>query len=237
MMAPETRTQILTGESGCTVVRVRTEDGLQWIEKTGPAPELAKETAVLEWCAGLLPVPQVLRKDDGFLAMSVLPGVSLTEASAECAVTCIVDALRAVHAIPIDACPFAAGWAARVNEGAARVRAGLVDESDFDVENLGRSAADIVDELRSMAPLPGLVCFTHGDACLENFLTDNGRLSGVIDVGRAGVTHPAQDWALALRSVRGHFGTAGEQLLRTHLPECCADEELLRRFRLLDELF
>ncbi len=65
----------------------------------------------------------------------------------------------------------------------------------------------------------------------------SGRLSGIVDVGRAGIAHPAQDWALALRSMRGRFGSEGEQRFRQHIPSYCNDEELLRRFCLLDELF
>ena len=59
----------------------------------------------------------------------------------------------------------------------------------------------------------------------------------VADLARAGVTHPTQDWALALRSIRDNFGPDGERLLRKHLPDHSADEELLRRLLLLDELF
>jgi aminoglycoside phosphotransferase len=72
---------------------------------------------------------------------------------------------------------------------------------------------------------------------LPNFLSLNGELSGIVDLGRAGVTHPAQDWALALRSMRFNFGADGERLLRPRIPANCADEKLLRRFRLLDEFF
>ena len=94
-----------------------------------------------------------------------------------------------------------------------------------------------MEELRAMPELPDLRCFTHGDACLPNFLAVNGTLSGIVDWGRAGVTHPAQDWALALRSMKHNFGDEGERLLRINVPENCAEEGLLGRFRLLDELF
>jgi hypothetical protein len=50
------------------------------------------------------------------------------------------------------------------------------------------------------------------------------------------VAHPAQDWALALRSMRNNFGSEAEQSLRKHVPQHCEDEVLLRRFLLLDEL-
>jgi aminoglycoside phosphotransferase len=43
--------------------------------------------------------------------------------------------------------------------------------------------------------------------------------------------------ALALRSMHDNFGSEAEQLLRKHVPHDSLDEALLRRFRLLDELF
>ena len=229
----EVRTRILIGESGDIVVRVRDDDGSERIEKTGSPQEIAVETAVLEWCAGRLPVPKVLRKGPGFLAMSVLPGVDLSMASPECAAGIIAEALNLIHAIPFAGCPLPASWELRLAQAERRVRQGLVDESDFDTENLGRSAGDILAELRSLKALPPSdpVSFTHGDACLPNFLTQDGRLSGIVDLGRAGVTHPAQDWALALRSVRDRFGPEVELLLHERVPKHSRDGDLLQRFR------
>ena len=169
--------------------------------------------------------------------MSLLPGVNLTEVSMQCAVSVLIEALRLVHAVPVRDCPFEADWDTRLNQAEVRIRAGLADESDFDDANLGRTADDILAELRSQPPLPFRISFTHGDACLPNFLCDRGELSGVVDLGRAGITHPAQDWALALRSMRRNFGSDGERLLLEHLPDDSADERLLRRYRLHDELF
>jgi aminoglycoside 3'-phosphotransferase-2 len=149
----------------------------------------------------------------------------------------LAEALLRIHAVPSADCSFAAGWSVRLLEAEDRLHAGLIDESDFDEDNQGRSALDILKELQAFPPLPQRHCFTHGDATLENFLTQDGRLSGVVDLGRAGITHPAQDWALALRSMRGEFGMEGEQRFRQHIPLDCEDEALLRRFCLLDELF
>jgi aminoglycoside 3'-phosphotransferase-2 len=234
---PFTRSPILTGKSGATVFRITDEEGGQWIEKSGPASDISVEAAVMTWCARRLPVPEVLRVEAGVLSMSVLPGVTLCEADIDCAVALVAEALDLIHSLPTDGCPFRADWATRLDQGDVRVRCGLVDESDFDEVNLGRTAADVLAELRSLPPLPPLSRFTHGDACLPNFLTDDGLLTGIVDLGRAGVGHPAQDWALALRSMRDNFGPTAEQALRKYLPHDCEDEALLRRFRLLDELF
>jgi aminoglycoside 3'-phosphotransferase II len=216
---------------------VTREDGVQWIEKSGAPSDISVEAAIMTWCAGRLPVAEVRTVEAGILLMSVLPGVDLTEAAPDCAVAVTAEALRVIHSVPTTGCPFRADWATRLRQAEARVRRGLVDESDFDDVNVGRTAADILAELQSLPPLPPESCFTHGDACLPNFLAQGGRLTGVVDLGRAGVAHPAQDWALALRSMRDNFGVEAEQSLRTHVPKRCADEDLLRRFRLLDELF
>jgi aminoglycoside phosphotransferase len=168
---------------------------------------------------------------------SELPGVTLAEIPLEDAVNILVEALDLMHTLPIEDCPFSASWNVRLHEAEQRIEAGLVDDADFDDENLGRSAADILAELKSFPLLPDLACFTHGDACLENFLSLGGMISGIVDMGRAGITHPAQDWALALRSVGSTFGPNGEQMLRQRLPIDCANKDLLRRFLLLDECF
>ena len=228
---------ILTGKSRAKVIRVLRYDGLCWIEKHGAGEDLDTEAQILEWCAGRLPVPTVLEKGPCFLRMSELPGKDLAEVPMEQAVDAIACGIGLVHAVPLEDCPFVANWTRRLVEGEARARAGLIDESDFDEDNRGRSIDDILRELKSFPPLPDVACFTHGDACLQNFLAYDGRLSGIVDVGRAGIAHPAQDWALALRSVRDDFGQDAEELLWRHVPPDCADKELLRRFRLLDELF
>jgi aminoglycoside phosphotransferase len=232
-----TRSPIVIGKSGATVSRVTREDGVQWVEKSGPASDVLVEAAVLKWCAGRLPVPEVLAVADGVLSMSALPGVNLTEAAIDSAVAVAAEALRLIHSVPTEGCPFRAEWATRLHEAERRVRSGLVDERDFDEMNLGRTADDILAELESLPPLPLVVRFTHGDACLQNFLTQGDVLTGIVDLGRAGVAHPAQDWALALRSMHDNFGFDAEQALRKHAPEHCQDEALLSRFRLLDELF
>ncbi len=191
----------------------------------------------MHWCTASLPVAQILEEGVGFIRMTDLPGVSLNQAPVQLASSILAEALRRIHAIAFAGCPFAAGWNVRLMEAEERLKAGLIDESDFDEDNQGRSGLDILKELQAFPPLPKRHCFTHGDATLENFLTQDERLSGIVDVGRAGIAHPAQDWALALRSMRGAFGMEGDQQFRQHIPPDCTEEALLRRFCLLDELF
>ena len=232
-----TRTAFLLGESGSCVTRCARVDGASWIEKSGPPAEIAQEAAALRWCGNRLPVARVLGHRPGILKMSELPGRPASEVPAEIAAVVLADALHQIHSVPVAGCPAGAEWDFRIQKAVARLKGGLVDELDFDDENLGRSAESIVVELRSFPPLPDRLSFTHGDATLENFLVQDQKLSGIVDIGRSGLTHPAQDWALALRSMRHHFGPKGERQLRSHVPHDCADVSLLRRFLLLDEFF
>ncbi len=169
--------------------------------------------------------------------MSIIPGVGLSQVSMQCAATVLNQALTLLHSIPTFNCPFQADWAACLQQAEDRVQAGQVDTNDFDEANRGCSAFDVLAELKSQQPSNLLTCFTHGDACLPNFLAEDDQLTGIIDLGRAGIAHPARDWALALRSMRDQFGEEGERLLRGYLPANCADPHLLRNFCLLDELF
>jgi aminoglycoside 3'-phosphotransferase II len=193
------RTPVLIGKSGAEVFRVRREDGAEWIEKLGSSSDITLEVSVLNWCRTRLPVATVLNTRPGFVAMSVLPGVNLTEVSRDNAVAMVREALRVIHSVPIDDCVLQASWTARLIEAERRVEAGLVDETDFDDENRGRSAIDILSELISL-PVPPIdvLCFTHGDACLPNFLTDGKRLTGIVDLSRAGIAAPGAGLGVSL---------------------------------------
>ena len=236
-MSPITKTPILLGESGASVFRVTQENAASWIEKSGPPAEIALEAEVLRWCEARLPVARIFHEQPGVLCISDLPGRPLSDLPLQVACSVLADALSRIHAIPIANCPFGAEWNHRQQEAEMRIAAGVVDALDFDEEKQGRSPESILAELRSLPPLPEPRRFTHGDATLENFLAQDRKLSGIVDMARAGLTHPAQDWALALRSVKHQFGREGEQQLRRYLPRDCTDASLLRRFCLLDELF
>src|SRR5207245_1046302 len=161
-----------------------------WIEKSGDPAELRVEAAVMRWCAGRLPVASVYQEEDGRLAVSALAGVNLTQVPMRDAVAAAVEALHLIHSLPAQDCPFSAAWHERVRQARERVDAGQVDESEFDEDNLGRTSREILAELHAMPAPPSLVCFTHGDACLPNFLMHEGRLTGIVDLGRAGLAHP-----------------------------------------------
>ncbi|MFI6318185.1 phosphotransferase [Nonomuraea sp. NPDC050556] len=90
-----------------TVVhRARTVAGAVVYVKQGP--EVAAERDRLAWLATRVAVPQVLAWSDGYLITSELPGNDLTHrlACPETVVRLLAGALRGLHAVDAQDCPF-----------------------------------------------------------------------------------------------------------------------------------
>jgi aminoglycoside phosphotransferase len=213
---------------------------------------LAREKEVLEWLEGKLPVPKVLEFEerDGKHIM-LLSGIAGLPASDYIAAhrndRAVIDnlversahALRQIHDLSIENCPFAQDIDTKLATALQNIRVGYVDESDFDEENLGRTANEIYTELVEKKPLKEDLVFTHGDFCLPNYMILDGEVSGFIDFERGGVADRYQDIALFLRS----FAFNAEIPIDVNAVFCRAygidslDEEKMYYYRLLDELF
>lgn len=164
-------------------------------------------------------------------------------------VAALADGLRLLHGTPIADCPFRHGAAQRVEEARECVRAGLVDETDFDEERRGHTAQQLLAELEATLPdvedvlggAAGDLVFTHGDYSLPNIiLNDHGTrvaLSGFVDCARAGVGDRYQDLALAARSIASNLGPEWVSLLFERYGCSHIDERKLRFYTLLDEFF
>lgn len=213
------------------------------------AADLAAERDRLLWLAATaVPSPRVvdwLEHGPGgvpTLVTSTVPGVALSSVRDPFAVVdALVAALRALHSVPVADCPYDATLAVRLDQAAARVRLGEVEEDDFDDERSGWSAAAVLAEVRrTAAGLEGLehgdLAVCHGDLTPSNVLVDAGtlRLTGVVDVGRLGVADRHQDLALATRAMTADAAAA---VLAAHPWRDRVHAPRLRLYRLLDELF
>jgi aminoglycoside 3'-phosphotransferase II len=234
------------GESAASVLRLKTREGVLFLKTCAVADEggLKDEVDRLQWLEGKLPVPKVVSfANEGgrdFLLMTSVPGVNGVEAGridAERVVSGIAQALKMLHATPIDGCPFDQTVTAQIERARRRVAAGLVDETDFDEERTGRTARDVLAELEAWRPSSEALTLTHGDACLPNIMFDGGRFTGFVDCGRFGVADPYQDLALAARSIAYNLGDEHVAALFAQygLPE--PNPLQLAYYRLLDELF
>ncbi|MDF1502233.1 APH(3') family aminoglycoside O-phosphotransferase [Roseisolibacter sp. H3M3-2] len=210
------------------------------------ADEVAAESERLRWLAGRVAVPTVLRAvrdgDAAFLLPAALPGraardaIRADPASRDAVVPALAALVRARHALPADDCPFDAGHARRLADARRRIDAGLVDADDFDDERAGRSPAEVWDAMTALLPLPFGRVVTHGDCTLDNLLVADGRVTGCLDVGRAGMADPYQDLALLWNDL-GEFGDDAREALLAGYGETAPDRARLEFHRCLDEFF
>ncbi|MBB6732387.1 APH(3') family aminoglycoside O-phosphotransferase [Cohnella zeiphila] len=238
-----------TGMSGSAVYQVRSGDGETAYLKISSATRLGSlrsERDALIWLQGKFPVPDLLYYEEyrgmHYLLASALSGLDASRrevlARPEQLVRIYAEGLRELHRIPIDTCPLRQTLDVKLAEARIRVEENLVDETDFEPDSKFRTPADVYVHLLDTRPSGEDIVFTHGDYCMPNVIVDNGRLSGFIDLGRAGTADRYQDIALAVRSLRHNFGSDRykESFLEGYgLQE--ADESKIDYYTLLDELF
>jgi aminoglycoside 3'-phosphotransferase II len=235
------------GESRADVFRLRQDSGADLFLKAEPLiefGELADEIERLRWLRQVdLPAPIVLdtliENHRHWLLMTALPGQDLASVNALPAaqiIDILATALRTLHQIPLALCPFDHALEQRIAVAHEHVSAGLVDETDFDDERLGRSATDVFAELISTQPKTHDLVVAHGDACLPNFMAADGRFSGFIDCARLGISDRYQDLALAARSIERNLGPAWVKPF-FELYGIEPDEQRMKFYCLLDEFF
>lgn len=251
------RSDIATGESGSSVSRFDRPAGSSVYLKSrviGAPPSerpLFDEAERLGWMSAVgLPVPSVLQyhewKGREYLLLSAVPGANAASLRSSdqygAVVSALAAGLRTLHATNISACPFDHARHIRIAAAESRMRAGLVDEDDFDVARRGRSARDLHTELVATLPTSEDRVFTHGDYCPPNvILVDDGaggfRVSGFVDCGAAGIADRYQDLALSARSVASNFGAEWVPVLFARYGIDRPDETKTAWYQLLDEFF
>ena len=235
--------QVTVGESGAGVWR-STRFVLKVLARGGPETLFA-ERERLRWFAGRIPVPAVAGyatdRHHEFLVVARLPGIDLSHPDAVLHAArntrLMALALRELHALPLMECPFDMSLAARLRDARERVARGHVDETDFDDERLGQRATDVLTELVRTRPAREDLVVTHGDACCPNFIGQGEHLTGLIDLGRAGIADRHMDLALAHRSVARNYGPEHAEALLDHYGRALVDPQKLPYYRTLDELF
>ncbi|PJI93782.1 aminoglycoside 3'-phosphotransferase [Luteimicrobium subarcticum] len=200
-------------EAGGLTFRLGPESGastryVKWAPVGAADLDLAAEAVRLRWASPFTPVPPVLDAgedaDGSWLVTAAVPGASAVDPvwldRPRDAVRAIGEGLRALHdALPVDGCPF--GWG--VDERLAR---SVADGVHTDAE---RAAA-----LRARAPDVDRLVVCHGDACAPNtLLTDDGRWSAHVDLGRLGVADRWADLAVATWSTQWNYGPGWEDEL------------------------
>ena len=214
---------VTVGMSDASTVRVVRPDG-DWfvkVRRTDTAhPDLettlADEAERLRWLADHLSVPEVIDTgadaDHEWLVVAALPGSDATslehQFDPERLLQILGRALRRFHdTVPVDGCPFDSTTDTDLARAAARVDAGLVDESDFEALFAGMSASRLYELMVESRPGgDDALVVIHGDYCVPNVIVDAGSVSGYVDLGRSGVGDRHRDLGIAARSVAQNFG-------------------------------
>lgn len=240
------------GFSGSTVLTF--DDMVLKVENLTPAAVQMVE--VMRWLSGKLPAPQVLHHEvcegKSILLMSRVPGQMACarywmERSDEM-VTLLAEGLRMLWSVDISDCPRDRGLDNELADARRRVEAGLVTTEGAQPDTYGpggfASPEELLLWLENNRPDYDPV-LSHGDYCLPNVFLQEGRVSGMIDLGDAGIADRWRDIALCWRSLRRNFdGSYGGKVypdfdpdLLLHKLDIPIDREKLRYYILLDELF
>lgn len=196
-----TPSKVRSGESGAKVYRF-TRDGCGTLYfKYGLGSigrRIVEEVVRLHWLNEHLPPPRVRQfggegKSSRMLT-AALPGRPAYDCLATNAgnrpetVRAIAAFMRRLHRLPVESCPFQSDHRFRMIQARRNVEAGIVDISDFDERRRGWTAERVWSELNAMIPARFDRVVTHGDFSLDNIFIDRGRVTGIIDAGRLGIT-------------------------------------------------
>jgi streptomycin 3"-kinase len=208
---------VTRGESGASVVHDRGAQRYAKLVSTERVAELAGERDRSVWLTRTgIPTARVLEWREGdagaCLVTQAAPGVPASTLEADAlqrAWPSVVAAVRALHSLTIDRCPFDRTLARMMPLARASVAEDRV-VVEFLPEALRRtSPTRILEGIE--AELPArlaqertelVVC--HGDLCLPNVLVDpaTDRVTALIDLGRLGTADPYGDIALLLATAR-----------------------------------
>ena len=211
---------------------------------------------VMRWLEGKFPAPRVLehvtRDGKSFLLMTRVSGEMACDARwmrrpAEL-MDLLAGALHALWRLDVSDCPATSDLDSKLRVANEAVERGDVDVQNVEPKTYGpggfRDSEHLLRWLTDNRPNEQPV-FSHGDFCLPNVFLGSGNVAGLIDWGRAGVCDRWQDIALCWRSLKsnaaGEYG--GPTYPDVHADDLFSalgiakDEEKLRYYLLLDELF
>lgn len=178
--------------------------------------ESEHEYQIMEWLQNKLPVPKVLayEKDEekNYLLMTKVPGeMSCADQymkNPEQLVNLLVEGLKMLWKVDISNCTYMHGLEEKLQMAKYNVQNNLVDMYNVEPETFGKngfeSPEDLLKWLMTNRPDEELV-FSHGDFCLPNIFLSDEKISGYIDLGKAGIADKWQDIALCYRSLLHNF--------------------------------
>jgi len=240
-----------TGQSGSGVYRLLHPEApdLYLKQAVGPAvASLAEEMTRFHWLAGQrVMVPEVLAflsvGETAWLVTTALLGRTAHDCLCEAdtatrrdIVTEIARFLRSFHELPVDDCPFNSGHAMWLSHARQRMADGDVDTGAFDEEHAGWPPFQVWQKMMTLLPMTVDPVVVHGDFTLDNVLMVDGRVTGCVDVGRAGTADRYHDIAPLWNTLRP-FGRDLQAAFLHDYRILRPDDRKLRFHLCLDEFF
>lgn len=240
------------GLSGGTVILY--DDMVLKIEKHSETIE--STVRMMKWLNGKIPVPKIIcqeQQDDmSYLLMSRIQGKMSCDTyyleHPHELTSLLAEGLQMLWRVDISDCPYERGLVEELKQARYNVEHGLVDVSRCEPETFGEngfaSPMHLLEWLEEHQPACEPV-LSHGDFCLPNIFLQDGRISGFIDLGDAGIAEKWKDISLCYRSLKHNFdGTFGGKVYPDFRPDMLfekigivPDWEKLHYYILLDELF
>jgi aminoglycoside phosphotransferase len=240
-------TELAIGRSAAQVYKINTGSDVLYLKTlvNNDVESFQVDVDRLEWLKGKLPVPGVLSFEvvgnHEFLLLSEVSGINGVEqmelSSAEDLTCQLAKGLRQVHDVDISSCPLDERTSSKLQRAKTRVLANVVDETDFDDERMGMTAKDIYELLSQQQPDNEELVLNHGDYCLPNVMFTNNRVTGFIDLDRAGVADRYNDLAIASRSIVSNLGEGFGEVFFDAYGVTDLDLEKINYFRMMDEMF
>lgn len=242
----------VTGCSGSTVLLYP-----DMVLKIEPPTEANDRTiTMMHWLAGKVPVPAVLADEISggmrYLLMSRIPGVMSCDPAwmdrPDALLDRLAEGLRILWAVDTTGCPCRCGLDRELSYLRGRVERGEVDADACTPGTFAsggfRDPADLLGWLERNRPAENFV-LSHGDYCLPNVMLNETGVAGFIDLGDCGLADRWRDIAMCLKSLRRNFSGFFGGPVRPAPDEARffdalginRDEERLRYYLLLDELF
>jgi aminoglycoside 3'-phosphotransferase II len=239
---------VTSGESGAHVFQILDPAaGVRYLKiATGAgADHLRREVERTQWLASVgIRVPKVLRRFDSTAAFAVTM-TALDGRSAACAgaenwrpvVRAIAHAFAAIHALPVNSCPFDETLSVRLARAYDLVQKDEIDASQFGARNAGVTPEDLYERLKAGVPAQEDRVVTHGDATLSNLIfADDGKI-GFVDCGNCGRSDRYVDLAPLVSELADRFGAEARNIFLQAYGELEWDDRKAEFYRDLYELF
>jgi aminoglycoside 3'-phosphotransferase-2 len=222
-MAEHDLVPVTAGESGAYVFRIldpAAGDRFLKIAMGAGVDHLRREVERTQWLASAgIRVPKVLAQFDSTAAfavtMAALDGQCAARIGGEIwrpVVRAIAHAVAAIHALPVNSCPFDESLNVRLTRAHELVGKGEIDSSQFDARNAAVAPEDLYERLKASIPAQEDRVVVHGDATLSNLIFANDGKIGFVDCGNCGRSDRYVDLAPLVGELADRFGSEARNI-------------------------